>query len=159
MRKGKSVQHSVQGVFVFVLLGLFALMATLVVLLGAQMYRGIVDMSTNNANERILTSYVRSMVRAGDARGRVSIGQFGGGNAVSISEDIGGEEYVTWIYAHNGQLFEQFSSAQEELSPDAGSAITQVTHFDASLVGNLLSVRLEDQSGTHEVRVALHGQM
>ena len=61
MRKGKSVQHSVQGVFVFVLLGLFALMATLVVLLGAQMYRGIVDMSTNNANERILTSYVRSM--------------------------------------------------------------------------------------------------
>ena len=32
-------QHSMQGAFIFVLLGLFALMSTLMVLLGAQMYR------------------------------------------------------------------------------------------------------------------------
>ena len=37
------MQHSMQGVFVFVLLGLFAVMSTLMVLLGAQMYRGTVD--------------------------------------------------------------------------------------------------------------------
>ena len=53
-RKSGSVQHSMQGVFVFVLLGLFALMSTLMVLLGAQRYRGTVDRSTANNDDRVL---------------------------------------------------------------------------------------------------------
>jgi hypothetical protein len=37
MSKGKSVRHGMHGVFLFVLLCLFALMSTLMVLLVAQM--------------------------------------------------------------------------------------------------------------------------
>ena len=48
-----------QGVFVFVLLGLFAVMSTLMVLLGAQMYRNTVDKTTENNEGRVLTAYVR----------------------------------------------------------------------------------------------------
>ena len=72
-KKGKRVQHSMQGVFVFVLLGLFALMSTLMVLLGAQMYHNTVDLSTANNDGRVLSAYVRSMVRAEDAAQAVTV--------------------------------------------------------------------------------------
>ena len=66
----KTVQHSMQGVFVFVLLGLFAVMSTLMVLLGAQMYRNTVDHAEANNEGRLLGAYVRSMIRMGVAAGR-----------------------------------------------------------------------------------------
>ena len=53
-------QHSMQGAFVFVLLGLFALMSTLMVLLGAQMYRATVDHSQQNNQKRLLSAYAFS---------------------------------------------------------------------------------------------------
>ena len=68
-RGNVKIQHSMQGVFIFVLLGLFALMSTLMVLLGAQMYRGTVDRSVKNNDYRVLSAYVRSMVRAEDGAG------------------------------------------------------------------------------------------
>ncbi|MBR7189025.1 MAG: DUF4860 domain-containing protein [Clostridia bacterium] len=70
------VQHHMQGVFVFVLLGLFAVMSTLMVLLGAQMYRGTVDRSEANNDYRVLNAYVRSMLRAEDGAGAVAVEVF-----------------------------------------------------------------------------------
>ena len=52
MDNRKMVTHSMQGAFVFVLLGLFAVMSTLMVLLGAQMYRNTVDHATANNQGR-----------------------------------------------------------------------------------------------------------
>ena len=72
-RKRTSQQHGMQGVFVFVLLGIFAVMSTMMVLLGAQMYRSTVERSAETNQDRVLSAYVRSMVRAGDARGAVSV--------------------------------------------------------------------------------------
>ena len=76
--KRKNVQHSMQGVFVFVLLGLFAVMSTLMVLLGAQMYRNTVDHATENNEGRVLGAYVRSMIRAEDAEGSVVVEDYDG---------------------------------------------------------------------------------
>ena len=106
-----------QGVFVFVLLGLFALMSTLMVLLGAQMYRGTVDHSERNNDGRVLSAYVRSMVRAEDARGAVSVEEHGDMTALAMREEIDGEDYVTWLYQYEGQLYEQFTDAGRTLTP------------------------------------------
>ena len=56
-------KHSISQVFVFVLLGIFAVMSTLMVLLSAQMYRGVVGKTEQNSSYRILTSYVSNAVR------------------------------------------------------------------------------------------------
>ena len=100
-RKSSSMQHSMQGVFVFVLLGLFALMSTLMVLLGAQMYRSTVANAQENNNRRVLSAYVRSMVRAEDGYEAVKVEEHEGIQALSMYEAIGEDEYVTWIYCYD----------------------------------------------------------
>ena len=82
-----------QGVFVFVLLGLFAVMSTLMVLLGAQMYRNTVDHATANNEDRIVGAYVRSMIRAQDAADMVVIQDLGGVKALGLRDRLADEAY------------------------------------------------------------------
>lgn len=157
MSKGKAnVQHGMQGVFVFVLLGLFALMSTLMVLLGAQMYRGTVDHSAENNAHRVLGAYVRSMVRAEDAAGAVRVEEYDGVTALAMTETIDGDDYVTWIYQYDGSLYEQFTDVGYDFDPAAGTPVCAANAMDASIDGSLLTVRLlDDRDEPCTVQVAL----
>ena len=154
--KRKTDQHSMQGVFVFVLLGLFAVMSTLMVLLGAQMYRNTVDRSTANNEDRVLSAYVRSMIRAEDTSGAMEIGEYDGVKALAMREDLDGEAYVTWLYCYEGQMYEWFTSDDGEFRPESGTAICPAQRFEPSLDNGLLTVNLVNAKGEPEtVRVAL----
>ena len=146
--KRKNVQHSMQGVFVFVLLGLFAVMSTLMVLLGAQMYRNTVDHATENNEGRVLGAYVRSMIRAEDAEGSVVVEDHDGVTALALYEEIEGAPYVTWLYCYDGQMYEQFTDADREFSPQSGTAICPATSFEPAIAGDgLLTVNMVDGAG------------
>ena len=154
--KRRTVQHSMQGVFVFVLLGLFAVMSTLMVLLGAQMYRNTVDHSTANNEDRVLSAYVRSMIRAEDAIGAMSIGEYDGVKALAMREDLDGEAYVTWLYCYDGNMYEWFTSDDGNFRPESGTAICPAQGFDPSLENGLLTVNMVNAKGRPEtVQVAL----
>ena len=154
--KRRSVQHGMQGVFVFVLLGLFAVMSTLMVLLGAQMYRNTVDHATANNEDRVLGAYVRSMVRAQDAAGAVSTEEMDGVKALALRESLEGEDYVTWLYCWEGQLYEQFTEAGGDFRPASGTAICPAEAFEPSLEGGLLTIDMTDGKGERDtVEVAL----
>ena len=143
----KMVTHSMQGVFVFVLLGLFAVMSTLMVLLGAQMYRNTVDHAAQNNEGRLLGAYVRSMIRAKDAADAVEIEDHDGVTTVALHENIEGSEYVTWLYAYEGQLYEQFTDADRDFVPESGSVICPAQRFEPSLADGLLTVNMVDGTG------------
>ena len=154
--KHRKVQHSMQGVFVFVLLGLFAVMSTLMVLLGAQMYRNTVDHSTANNEDRVLSAYVRSMIRAEDTSGAMEIGEYNGVKALAMREDLDGETYVTWLYLYEGQLRELFTDVGYGFNPDSGVVVAPANSFEPSLEGGLLTVRMtDDKDRDCTVRVAL----
>ena len=154
--KHKRVQHSMQGVFVFVLLGLFAVMSTLMVLLGAQMYRNTVDHSTANNEDRVLSAYVRSMIRAEDTSGAMEIGEYNGVKTLAMREDLDGEVYVTWLYCYEGQMYEWFTSDDGEFRPESGTAICPAQSFEPHLENGLLTVDMTNAKGVREtVRVAL----
>ena len=151
-----SVQHSMQGVFVFVLLGLFAVMSTLMVLLGAQMYRNTVDRSTANNEDRVLSAYVRSMIRAEDTRDAMAVGEYDGVKTLAMREDLDGEPYVTWLYCYDGQMYEYFTSDDGTFNPESGTAICPAQRFEPSLENGLLTVDMINGKGEPEtVRVAL----
>ena len=156
MDNRKMVTHSMQGAFVFVLLGLFAVMSTLMVLLGAQMYRNTVDHTAANNEGRVLSAYVRSMIRAEDGAQAVAVENYDGVQALALREEIEGEEYVTWLYCHEGQLYEQFTGAGRDFVPQSGTVICPAKRFTPVLNGSLLTVYLLDEAGElSEVRVAL----
>ncbi len=156
MDNRKMVTHSMQGVFVFVLLGLFAVMSTLMVLLGAQMYRNTVDHATENNEGRVLGAYVRSMIRAEDSAGDVSIEDHDGVNTLALYEMIDDERYVTWLYCYNGMMYEQFTGADRQFNPMSGTEICPAKAFAPRLEDNLLTVNVVDGADrTDTVRVAL----
>lgn len=155
-RRQGNHSHSMQGVFVFVLLGLFAVMSTLMVLMGAQMYRGTVADSGANNENRLLGAYVRSMVRAEEARDAVAIEDRDGMKVIALYEDIEGAHYVTWIYRYDGQLYEQFTEANYEFDPEVGMPICPINSFDPDIENGLLTVRMTDEKDAETiVRVAL----
>ena len=154
--KRRTAQHSMQGVFVFVLLGLFAVMSTLMVLLGAQMYRNTVDRSTANNEDRVLGAYVRSMIRAEDTRDAMAVGEYDGVKTLAMREDLDGEPYVTWLYCYDGQMYEYFTSDDGTFNPESGTAICPAQRFEPSLENGLLTVDMINGKGEPEtVRVAL----
>ena len=152
----KTVQHSMQGVFVFVLLGLFAVMSTLMVLLGAQMYRNTVDRAAANNEDRVLGAYVRSMIRAEDAANAMETGEYDGVKTLAMREDLDGEMYVTWLYCYDGQLYEWFTSDDGYFNPESGTAICPAQRFEPRLENGLLTVDMTNGKGEQEtVCVAL----
>ncbi len=156
--KQKTVQHGMQGVFVFVLLGLFAVMSTLMVLIGAQMYRNTVDRTTLNNEDRVLDAYVRSMIRAGDLAGSVKIENHDGVKALAMYDNEDGDEYVTWLYCYEGYLYEQYTSRNDDFVAASGTAICPAKAFAPKIEGELLTVQLMNEAGElSAVQVALHG--
>ena len=155
-KKNRAEQHGMQGVFIFVLLGLFALMSTLMVLLGAQMYRSAVSNASENNARRVLSAYLRSMVRAEDAFEAVKIEDHDGVTTLALYEDIDEDPYVTWIYPYDGQVMEQFTSAGYDFDPADGTPIVAAKAMKPELQDGLLTVRLmNDLDELSEVQVAL----
>ena len=150
----------IAGIFVFVLLGLFALMSTLMVLLGAQLYHGTVQHSAVSSEERVLSSYVRTMVRAMDAADCVAVEEEAlpdGGTlpVLSFREEFDGDAYVTQLYLWEGSLRELFTDASFDFEPEDGEVIASATRFEPSLTGGLLTIGLGTETGEETLRIAL----
>ena len=155
-KKVRRVQHGMQGVFVFVLLGLFALMSTLMVLLGAQMYHNTVDLSTLNNEGRVLSAYVRSMVRAEDAAESIAVEEYDGIPVLMMREALDDDGFVTMLYCYEDQLYELYTSDDYDFTPQSGTAICPAFSFVPSFENGLLTVDMINAKGESEtVRVAL----
>ena len=140
-------KHSIAQVFVLVLLGIFAVMSTLMVLLSAQMYRGVVSRTEQNSTYRILTSYVSNAVRASDAENCVYTDHRNGVDMLVLTSEIDGDAYETLIYCHGGMLRELFADADQEFDPEYGEIICSAQSFAAQIDNDLLTVTLTDGTG------------
>lgn len=147
----KSVSHGVQGVFVFVLLGAFAVMSTLMVLLGAQMYHRTVEFADGNNDKRVLGSYVRSMVRAYDRADAVSVEEHDGVVALAMRESFDGEVYVMRLYEYEGNVCEQYTEDAYDFDPALGDVVCAASQFEPVLEGNTLKVSFLGESGEPEL--------
>ena len=67
--------HAVSGLFVFVLLVVFALLCLTTVFFSVRSYMGVTQDVSAYAEERVLTGYLRGKVRAADTAGAVSLRQ------------------------------------------------------------------------------------
>jgi len=139
--------HTVSGLFVFLLLGLFAVFCTVMVLLGVRAYRGSVSRADQYNEDRILSAYVRSMVRSLDSEGAVSVEKENGLPVISIREEYDGEEYVTRVYSYGGALREWFSGAGRAFDPESGEEICAAGPMEASLTDGVLTVSIENAGG------------
>lgn len=147
--------HAISGVFVFLLLGIFAVFSTVMVVLGAKAYKGTADRAAQHTAGRIASAYVRSMVRADDDKDCLLVDEIDGLSTVTMRYNYDGDEYLTRIYVYGGMLREWFTSAEAEFEPENGEVVCAADEMKASLSGHLLSVQLRHGDEWTNVDIAL----
>lgn len=149
-------KHSISNVFVFLLLGIFALFGTMLVLLGAGTYRHAVERSTIHNDTRIVTSYLRSMVRAADAEGGVSVEGTDASPILVLHGEEDGEAYITRLYVQDGMLMESLADPDEEFDPEWGSEVCPVQSMRVELSNGLLTVHVETDDMQSTLQILLY---
>ncbi len=148
-------KHSITGVFAFLLLGLFALMSAVLVVFGAKAYQRTVQMGELHNEQRILSSYLRSMVRALDENGNIDTGTVEGVNVISMTETYGEDAYVTYLYCSDGYLREWFSEADAAFIPESGEPIIAASGMEAGISDGCINATLTGTDSAKEIHVCI----
>ena len=145
--KRKGSGHAISGTFVFMLLGVFAVISTLLVLLCAQAYRNTVDQTAAHRDERILQSFIRNTLRGEDKENAFGSVEIDGVNALTITSRFDDEVYVRYLYCYEGVLRDLFIGAEDTFHPDFGEEVCPAGSFTASLLDGLVMVEMTDVEG------------
>lgn len=129
--------------FVILVLAMFMVFSMLLVVLGAMAYCGMEEKSTDANNARILCAFVRSAVETQETEGNVLVED----DVLIIENHIDGEIYRQYIYLHEGELRQQFISAERTFLPENGDAVCRAMAFAPSVSGHLLTVDMQDEKG------------
>lgn len=113
------------GLLALLLLGVFGVCVLSVLLTGAGAYRGLAERDREVYSWRTAAQYLTTKVRQADQWGGVTVEDFGGRDALALTEEIDGEVYVTRIYYDDGYIRELFASADAEMAPEDGEKIIE----------------------------------
>lgn len=148
--------QAISGFFVYALLGVFACMSLLLVVLGARVYRNVTAQTTAHAEERVLTGYIRTrLTHAADAA--IGVEKRAEGDVLYIRETYGGDEYVTRIYCLDGSLCELLTAADEEFEPSYGETLCALERFTVTPGNGYLLITAVADGAEQRLTVAVPG--
>lgn len=130
-----------------VLLLLFAICMLMTLSYGAVAYKNISISLDKEYGQSTALSYIAAKVRHGDVRGQVYLTMLNNTPALAIDEKCDGFVYMTYIYSHNGDVYELFCDRDAALLPDDGTKIVADRQLSFSLDDKLLVVLCTDQDG------------
>ena len=145
--------HAISGVFVFLLLGIFAIFSTIMVVMGAKAYRGMVEKADVHNSIRVASSYIRTMLRSNDEAGVLRVEDVDGVQTTTMENDYG-DIYVTRIYLYNGKLREWFALADIPFEPANGETVCSLDTMQAELKDGLLHVVVSEHGTEMEIDYA-----
>lgn len=123
--RGEALSHSMQGIFLFLLIGLFALMSLTLTLIGTRIYRDVALGAQHSGDSQTILSYLSNKVRAYDITGGVAVGQEGALSTLCLRETLDGQAYETTIYVYQGSVCERFALADEPFDPEDGQRLAE----------------------------------
>ena len=152
--------HIVDVLFVLALFVVFTLSALVLVILGANVYRQTVRYMDENYSARTAYSYLTEKVRQNDLYDNISIGDLEGTTALVLTREIGGTDYATYLYLHDGSLRELFMRQGSDIGSDplsAGQEIMPLQDWELQSAGeHLLHIELTLEDGIRkELYIAL----
>ena len=144
-RKSSDNQHTVDMLFVITLFCVFAVCASLLIALGANIYKSTIDSMEDHYTLPTALSFVTEKVHQHDTSDSVSIVTYGDGSALLLKEEYGSATYYDYIYCYDGYLRELFVADGVNLSPDAGEKLMAVSSWDIDMADSgLLHVSIGD---------------
>ncbi len=140
-------QHAIDIIFVLSLFCVFAVLALFVVVLGANVYKGISEDMTKNFDARTSVAYLSEKIRQNDVLGGISVRDAGGMDALVLSQNAGGEVYETWVYVQDGWLREVTVSAGTDAIQMGGERVMELADMQIEQKDGLFDIEVEDVSG------------
>ena len=142
---------ALSGLFVFMLIGIFAIASITLVLTGIKAYRRVTDSAVAAAEQHLSLSYLGNKVRSFDEAGSISLENRDGFDFLCLKETLDGAVYETRIYYHEGILKEQFVDGETEFDPDLGEELTELSGIKFEEVSpNLLRVVVTLMDGNEQ---------
>ena len=139
-------KYAMDAVFALILYGMFTVISLLLVLIGAQIYKGIVRRTDARSDVRASLSYVANKIRASDAA-RLETRE--GLTVLVLPEE---QKVETVIYFFDGRLREMLQLQGEAFDPAAGEELAVVSGFSLSqMEDDLLVVSTKDADGRDHV--------
>lgn len=150
--------------FVLALFGVFTFSALMLITIGAEVYRHTVNDMSDNYEIRTSISYVTEKIRQNDlscGSDNVSISEFSGRNALTLSQDVDGEIFYTHLYLHDGYLKELFTRSEAYLGEgvlSAGQNIMELSAFYPEWISdNLIAIHFTfPDNESHTIFVSTH---
>ncbi|MFW5629249.1 MAG: DUF4860 domain-containing protein [Acetivibrio ethanolgignens] len=127
--KNRFKRYYIEGVFVFLLFTIFAGAIIIILSLGTNSYRKLVERDNRVYDKHLGTSYVAAKIRGNDIEGAIAVGGFveaekeDGIETLHIYENIDGEWYDTRIYYYAGAIRELFTFKGNQMDPEDGIAV------------------------------------
>lgn len=146
----RSRKRDLSGLIALVLFGVFAVCILSVLLTGADVYRGLTARDQGTYARRTSAQYVATKVRQAYSGDAVEVADFGGTDALFLTEEIEGEPYVTRIYCYDGWLRELFTAENAEFDPEDGEMVCEAQEMELSMVDDLLRIHIVNADGQSE---------
>lgn len=144
-------RHIFGELFVFLLLGMFAVFSMMTVVVGANVYRSVVEDTALEGQAAIPLSYLANKIRGMDAAGAVSVEADGTvGPVLVLREEYEGDTLQTSIFAMDGALWEQYGYAEDGFDPELAERLMDVASFDAEKTGNQIGLSVCMANGDAE---------
>lgn len=152
----KAKKHSIDTLFTFLLLLVFALFSLMLAAMGSAVYRNGVEHLNENYTSRTAIAYLSEKVRQHDATGDIFLTEVEDIPAVGFRDVIEGDEFITYVYDWDGALRELFIQADRTPLADMGNSIVQLESFEAkALDTSLLSVTVTGHDGD-QLSILIH---
>lgn len=124
--------HSIDTVFVLVLLCTFAVAVLMVLMLGASSYKSAAAAVEQNYETRTAAGYIAEKVRHSSTEGSIGTGVFDGRSALLLAQEADGETYITYIYCYDGWIRELFTEEDSGLTAEAGEKLLEASDMQVS---------------------------
>lgn len=139
----KDKHYRITDLAALLVLAVFALCLLLVLLTGADVYRGLVQQGEEAYLRRTALQYLTTRVRQAES---VQIGDFDGCEALILEESADQETCTTRVYCYDGWLRELYCVPGAQVAPQDGQALLEAADLSVSQQGNLLTLTLGSDS-------------
>ena len=130
-------QHTIDIVFALSLFCVFAVLSLFVVVMGANVYRGISSEMTAGYHMRSSLVYMTEKVRQAGGADGFSTAEVDGGDALVLPSSANGKDYETWIFVSGDKL----------MDAAYGQPIMELSGLRLSREGDLLRIGVTDTLG------------
>lgn len=151
--KQRTRSFRISGLAPWLLFAVFAACVVMVLLFGAESYRGLSHRDRQSYQQRTAVQYLTTRIRQSDADGLVFVGDFdtaqpnAAGDTLFICEMLNGRTYYTRVYCHEGYLCELFAEASEAFEPGDGQRVLQAEGLQITQQGQVLTMKLTFADG------------